>query len=103
MTARNQALTPAYKELCKELSASLYNEDPAGMGTTVGAPGDEYDGEAARIAAALRNIRSREEIGAYLKQTYGKCSGALIDQVEGALIRFRTKSETATQEHSEDR
>src|SRR5438132_6100459 len=99
MNSRNEALTSAYVQLCDELSATLYDEDPSGMGSTAGAPRDEYDGEAARIAAALRNSRSRDEIASHLEKSYGNCSPALIDRVERAIAKFRMKSETAVRMH----
>jgi hypothetical protein len=89
MSARNEALASAYKVLCEELSATLYDEDPAGMGSTVGAPRDEYDGQAARIAAALRSTRSRKDVASYLEKSFSKCSPALIERVERSLAKFR--------------
>jgi hypothetical protein len=95
MKARNKALALAYKLLCEELSGALYDEDPAGMGSTAGAPLDEYDGVAARIASALPNVRSREEIASHLQSTFWGCSPALLERVEKTLAKFRMKSDTA--------
>jgi hypothetical protein len=38
VNARNEAMAHAYRQLCEELSAALYEEDPASMGSAVGAP-----------------------------------------------------------------
>jgi hypothetical protein len=53
-SARERLLSQAYEELQASLSAILYEEDPLGAGSSVGSPNDEYDGEAARLAASLR-------------------------------------------------
>jgi hypothetical protein len=95
MSASNEALKSAYKELSEELSAILYDEDPAGMGSTVGAPRDEYDGLAARIAVALRGVRSREKVTSYLEESLGKCSTDLVERIDKALAKFRLKTQTA--------
>lgn len=52
--AREKRLSQAYEELHATLSAILYEEDPLGAGSSVGSPYDEYDHEAARLAASLR-------------------------------------------------
>src|SRR5438874_1550994 len=52
--AREKVLTDAYLELHSTLSGILYDEDPLGAGSSVGSPRDEYDDEAARLAALLR-------------------------------------------------
>lgn len=95
MNARNEALARAYKQLCEELSAALYDEDPASMGSTVGAPHDEYNEEAARLASALRNSRSRDDITLHLREIFGDCSESLAERVDKALAKFRIRSETA--------
>lgn len=95
MSARNEALALAYKQLCEELSAALYDEDPASMGSTVGAPRDEYDGEAARLASLLRDSRSRDEVTLHLHKMFGDHSESLVERVDKALAKFRIRSETA--------
>jgi aryl-alcohol dehydrogenase-like predicted oxidoreductase len=52
-SAREKQLSRAYEELHAALSAILYEEDPLGAGSSVNSPTDEYDGEAARLAASL--------------------------------------------------
>ena len=53
-SAREKRLSRAYAELHAALNAILYEEDPLGAGSSVGSPDDEYEGEAARLAASLR-------------------------------------------------
>jgi hypothetical protein len=53
-SAREKLLLQAYEELHTSLSAILYEEDPLGAGSSVGSPNDEYEGEATRLAASLR-------------------------------------------------
>jgi hypothetical protein len=95
LKADNQALASAYKEFCAELSATLYDEDPAGMGSTSGAPRNEYDGVAQKIAASLRDIRSREEITPCLEKFFDAWTPSLVDRIERALAKFRLKVRTA--------
>src|SRR6266571_1349841 len=97
MSALNEALSLAYKQLCEELSGALYDEDPASMGSTVGAPRNEYDGEAARLASALRDTRTRNEVALHLYKMFGDCSESLVERVDKALAKFRMRSETARQ------
>jgi hypothetical protein len=102
MSERNEALGLAYKQLCEELSGALYDEDPAGMGRSAGAPRDEYDGEAARMAAALRGVRSLEEIASRLRSTFGECSPSLLERVERAFAKFRIRSDPAVRTHDNE-
>jgi hypothetical protein len=95
VNARNEAMAHAYRQLCEELSAALYEEDPASMGSAVGAPHDEYDGEAARLASKLRDVRSRDEILSHLRELFGTCSEPLAERVDKALAKFRLRTETA--------
>jgi hypothetical protein len=99
VNVRNEALALAYKQLWRELSSALYDEDPIGMGSKAGAPLDEYNGPAARLASALSDVRSREEIASYLQSRFGECSSTLLERVERALAKFRMRSDTAVRTH----
>ena len=85
-------LTRAYQQFCSELSRVLYEEDPARMGTSVGAPHDEYDGEAVRLAAALRDARSDEQVERVLIQAFHGAPARLVERVGRALTKFRWRT-----------
>ena len=63
-SAREKLLSQVYEELHASLSAILYEEDPLGAGSSVGSPSDEYDHEAARLAASLRQTNGDASDGA---------------------------------------
>lgn len=91
---RTKLLTSAYREFKEALSRALYEEDPAGMGASVGAPLDEYDAEAARLAVALRNCVSRKDVAEALTTMFGSAPVPLIERVFAAMLRFRADSDT---------
>jgi len=53
VSRRNRTRTQAYLEYKAKLEAILYDHDPYGFGSSIGAPSDEYSDEAARLAALL--------------------------------------------------
>jgi hypothetical protein len=71
-------LSQAYEELHASLSAILYEEDPLGAGSSVGSPNDEYDGEAARLAASLRQTDG--DAGTALSAGYSEGDEALFTE-----------------------
>lgn len=89
--SKKKRATAAYQELQSELSRVLYEEDPAGIGKTIGSPLDEYDGEAGRLAAALRPDASRHEIESVLEQLFHTRSTVLTERVKRAITKFRWK------------
>ena len=93
MTSKKN-LARAYQQLCDELSRVLYEEDPARMGKSIGAPRDEYDGEAARLATGLRNTTSRDQIEQLLQQVFHTTSTTLVERVERAMTKFRWRTST---------
>lgn len=92
---RNDALVAAYERFHRELSNVLYECDPASMGSSIAAPRDEYDMEAARLAAALNSVKDEREICALLLKSFGVCNQPLLEGVEKALRRFKLDTETA--------
>lgn len=97
MKTRNEALTRAYEALCQELNIALYEEDPASMGSSVGAPRDEYAAEAARLAATIKSSGSPDEVESHLREMFAATSDALVQRVEQALAKFRMQSREAMQ------
>lgn len=96
MKSRNEALSAAYKRFHRELSSLLYEIDPASMGASIGAPKNEYDGMAARLAAVLRDIQDDTAIDTLLFEALGVRDEALVAGVAKALRRFRLDTQTAT-------
>lgn len=94
MNRSKKDLARAYEQLCDELRTVLYEEDPARMGKSIGAPRDEYDGEAVRLATALRNTRSRDQIEQLLRQIFHTTSTTLVERVERAMTKFRWRTST---------
>ena len=92
MTKSKRELVQAYRALCNELSGILYEEDPAGIGKSIGTPDDEYDSEAADLASALKDATSREQIERVVLQTFRATSPALVARVERAVTQFRMKT-----------
>lgn len=52
------AVATRWKQAVKRISAALYNEDPEGMGSSVGSPDDEYDDAAIHAMRLLRDRKS---------------------------------------------
>jgi len=77
-SAREKLLSQAYEELHASLSAILYEEDPLGAGSSVGSPPDEYDHEAARLAASLRQTDGNTRTA--LSQVFGEGDEALFTE-----------------------
>lgn len=73
--AREKLLSQAYEELHASLSAILYEQDPLGAGSSVGSPSDEYDQEAARLAASLRQTNGDARTA--LSRVFGEGDEAL--------------------------
>jgi hypothetical protein len=93
--ASDLELRRAYEQLCDDLSKTLYEEDPAAMGSSVSAPHDEYDEEAIRLAVALKNTGSRGEIAQQLIDVFSVAPDALVERVADAVAKFRMRCETA--------
>jgi hypothetical protein len=94
MRPRQKALSLAYEQFRAELSAILYHEDPVSIGDAIGAPQDEYDAEAARLAAAIRSMRTRTEVAEQLHHMFGTTTDILSDKVYRAVRKFQIRAET---------
>ena len=57
MTRSKKDLVRAYRQFCDELSKVLCEEDPLGIGSQICTPEDEYDDEAAHLAADLKGVQ----------------------------------------------
>lgn len=95
MKATHETLTRAYEALCEELNTALYEEDPASMGSNVGAPRDEYAAEAARLAVNVRSSSSRADVERELLKMFGVAPSPLLERVEKALAKFKMVAASA--------
>jgi hypothetical protein len=95
MKSRNEALAAAYERFHGELSRLLYEIDPVSMGASIAAPKDEYDGLAARLAAALKDVKQDTDVDAVLFKILGVRDQILVAGVAKVLRRFRLDAETA--------
>ena len=88
---RKQLLSQAYEELHARLSAILYEEDPLCVGTSVGFPFAEYNGETARLAASLRQTNG--DTRKALLRVFGEGEEALFtDQLPAPVSERRRHS-----------
>jgi hypothetical protein len=79
----------AYQRFRDKLMTILYEEDPGGMGSTVGAPLDEYAQEASRLVPRLRVAAASQEVRLILEDMFhNNVSDSLASRVERALRDF---------------
>jgi hypothetical protein len=79
----------AYHRFRDKLMTILYEEDPGGMGSTVGAPLDEYAQEASMLAPRLRDAAVSREVRLILEDMFvDNVSDSLASRVERALQDF---------------
>jgi hypothetical protein len=83
--SKEQQVTAAYLRLIQRFMAILYEEDPEGFGSTIGAPRDEYSNEAAKLAAELR--QNQGNIHAALA-VWPSSSERLIERITSAWDEF---------------
>jgi hypothetical protein len=80
-----------------ELSKILYDEDPEMIGSSIGAPLDEYDKESFQLAASLKSISSQEDVDKRVRELFATASDAFIERVKRALDKFNLRCLTAKQ------
>lgn len=72
----------AWQGLRDDLSRALYEYDPEGMGSSVGAPDDEYDGGAIDLIRGLQGQRSRESVAQVVRGLWPEATDELVTVVE---------------------
>lgn len=90
---RQRVLTEAYAVFCKRVSVALYEHDPDGMGSTVAAPEDEYDGEAARLASSFRAANGEKSARDLVATMYSNASDALVSEIALAWDEFKATTQ----------
>ncbi len=88
MRSREERLSAAYTTLHAKLSEILYNEDPDGMGVTVGAPDDEYSREASNLIRWLQDVRERDAAATVVQEMFPAARDSLVDKVFEAWTGF---------------
>lgn len=83
---RKAALQQAYQSMRVQLMEILYEEDPAGFGSSVSAPRDEYSEEATRLIVALRGAETEEDVRERLSEMFGDVSDQLVHKVHEMWI-----------------
>jgi hypothetical protein len=73
------------------ISAILYACDPRGMGSSVGAPLDEYDSEANLLVSRLQREKSRESIEHIARSEYPSAPEALVNLLTTATMLFNAR------------
>lgn len=89
-SSRQKRLSLAYKRFREGLITILYEEDPGRMGSSVGAPPDEYAQEASVLAARLTDADTGEQdVRLTLQEMFrDDASDELVSRVERALGEF---------------
>jgi hypothetical protein len=73
----------------------MWTHDPDGMGSTVGAPEDEYEGFAGAMLAALKDADS-EAVASYLRERFPAASSQLVADCIAAIRRFQHRTESVS-------
>jgi hypothetical protein len=77
--------TKEWHALVRQVSDLLYHHDPDGMGSSVGAPSDEYDGIAVSLLRQIRDRPKGQDIGEAIRGMYPDAAQDLIDAVIDAF------------------
>ena len=75
----NRERTKRWPELLRQVNASLYQVDPERMGSSVGAPLDEYEAIAMSLIASLDRCRTQVTFAGTARETYPQLSDEVID------------------------
>lgn len=82
------ARSHSWEELREELSRALYEYDPESMGSSVGAPDDEYDEGATQLIRDLRRWRSTGLVAQVVRDLWPEASDDLVAAVDQAWHRY---------------
>jgi hypothetical protein len=87
---RKHTMKAAWHDLHRELSAILYEEDPALVGSKMGSPPDEYDGEAVDLIARLS---ADGDVDRAVTSLFGSVDQRLRDRVQVAWKKYEGRAE----------
>ena len=79
----------AYSSFLEAATRLLYDFDPDGIGSSIDAPLDEYEDEAARLLARLSQSETADEAAVEVRNLFPAAGQPLIDALWGALQRFK--------------
>jgi len=88
MTAGDEHQRRAWKVLHRELQAILYESDPGWMGSTVGAPDDEYFDDAINLIRSLKELGPQESVADVVRTLWPEADSDLISAIEQAWARY---------------
>ena len=86
--------TRSWRELVGNLSASLHDWDPEGMGASVGAPSDEYESAAIDLASKVQYARTRETFDAAARRAFSTAPDRLVDRWWAMFSTYRGSDRT---------
>jgi hypothetical protein len=75
-------------ELHDELSRGLYEHDPESMGSSVGAPDNEYDDDAIELIRGLAQRRSTGSVTGVVRDLWPEAGDDLVASAEQAWRRY---------------
>jgi hypothetical protein len=95
--SRDKRFSKAYRELHDTLSTVLWEEDPDGLGITIGSPNDEYDDYSTKLIVELS--KNSEDVSAVLSEWFGeRLTEPLVERVTSAWAAYeKARAETPTQ------
>jgi hypothetical protein len=89
-TDRQRLMKVAWLDLHRELMAILYHEDPNAIGSKVGSPLDEYDGEAVDLIASLRAADG--DVDRVVYSAFPTAEPSLLERVRRAWQRYEANA-----------
>ena len=83
------ARNASWKRLQSTLSRALHEHDPDGMGSSFGAPDDEYDDRAIDL---IRSLQGNPEVESAVRALWPNASARLVANVADAWTRYGRES-----------
>lgn len=84
----DEARSQAWVELRDDLSRVLYEYDPEGMGSSVGAPDDEYDDGAVALIRLLQGRPASASVDPAVRDLWPSATDELVDAVRRRWGRY---------------
>lgn len=92
-------ISKAYRVAHARLMSILYEEDPDGMGATVGAPEDEYAQPATLLMIALNDASTPEKARRAVTDMYPDATEKLLTDALEVWRAFRASTSTSGNPH----
>lgn len=78
---RQKVLATSYRTFHNRVMKLLYEADPGGMGSTVGAPADEYSEEATKLIAGLKRAKTIGEVRRLVVSMFPESNEELVSKI----------------------